>query len=169
MKVGDLITLYDYSYWANRQLMASLDRLTEEEFIRIIGGGHNSIRETLVHMMSAEWGWLGRCGGPPRGPRLNPADFPTIHSVRQTWETIEGHVRLFLDSLSDGDLQRTVSYRNDRDEELTMRLGELMHHAANHGVHHRGQISLMLRMLGKPPKDIDLLIYFAEKRGVVGW
>jgi hypothetical protein len=32
-----------------------------------LAGGHASIRNTLVHAMSAEWGWMGRFGGPRRG------------------------------------------------------------------------------------------------------
>lgn len=169
MKVSDLITLYDYNYWANARLMARLEGLSEEDLTRTIGGGHNSIGGTLVHMMSAEWGWLERCGGPPRGPRLNPANFPTLDSIRPRYRTIETHVRTFLASLSDGDLERMVSLRNDRGDELSMPVGELMHHAANHSVHHRGQVTMMLRMLGRSPDDTDILLYYAEKRGVVGW
>jgi uncharacterized damage-inducible protein DinB len=37
-----------------------------------------------------------------------------------------------------------------------------MQHAANHGVHHRGQISLLLRMLGYSPDNFDILFYYAE-------
>jgi hypothetical protein len=29
-------------------------------------------------------GWLDRCGGPERGPRLTPTDYPTVESVRLT-------------------------------------------------------------------------------------
>jgi uncharacterized damage-inducible protein DinB len=42
--------------------------------------------------------------------------------------------------------------------------GELMQHAAIHGTHHRGQVALLLRLLG--PGNFDMLFYFAEKRGV---
>jgi uncharacterized damage-inducible protein DinB len=40
-----------------------------------------------------------------------------------------------------------------------------MQHAANHGVHHRGQGAL----LGYVPGDLDLLYYYADKRGVPAW
>lgn len=169
MVISDLITMYDYNYWANGRLMATLERLSEDEFTRTIGGGHDSIRRTLVHIMSAEWGWLGRCGGPPRGPSLNPSDFPTVESIRDRWDKIENNVRRFLARLSDADLENKVSYCNDVGDELWMPLGELMQHAANHSVHHRGQISLMMRMLGHAPEETDLLLYFAERRGLTGW
>jgi uncharacterized damage-inducible protein DinB len=34
-----------------------------------------------------------------------------------------------------------------------------MQHGANHGVHHRGQVALLLRALGFVPGNFDLLIY----------
>jgi uncharacterized damage-inducible protein DinB len=44
-----------------------------------------------------------------------------------------------------------------------MPVGELLQHAANHGVHHRGQVSLLLRLLGYNPDNFDILFYYAEK------
>ena len=123
----------------------------------------------MVHVLSAEAGWLERCGGPKRGPRLNPDDFPTVEFLMQAWGRVEGHVREFLAKLKDEDLARNAEYVNDRAEKRFMPLGELMQHAANHGVHHRGQVGLLLRLLGHAPGNFDILIYYADKRGVPAW
>ena len=42
----------------------------------------------------------------------------------------------------------------------SMRLGALMQHAAVHGVHHRGQVAMLLRMLDRVPGNVDMLIYY---------
>ena len=68
MTVADLVRLFDYSYWANRRLLGTIAQLAPDQFTQEIGGSYGSIRNTLVHIMSAEWGWLDRCGGPARGP-----------------------------------------------------------------------------------------------------
>lgn len=169
MNVDDLRSRYDYGRWANERLMSAIERLTPQEFTKDIGAGKGSIRNTLVHIMSAEAGWLARCGGPQRGARLNPRDFPTLGSVRDARNQVDQQVNEFLASLTDEDLQRKITYSLDGKDNLKGILGEMMEHAANHGVHHRGQVSFMLRMLGQSPKDIDLLMYYAEKRGTIAW
>jgi len=45
-------------------------------------------------------------------------------------------------------------------------LGELLHHATVHGVHHRGQVSLLLRSLGLTPGNVDILLYYGERHGL---
>jgi len=169
MTVRDLELLYDYGYWANRRLLDAMAQLAPEQFTQPVAGSYGSIRNTMVHVLSAEAGWLERCGGPRRGPRLNPSDFPTIDSVTQAWSRVEAHVRAFLATLSDDDLVRNAEYATDRSASVSMPLGELMQHAATHGVHHRGQVALLLRELGFTPGNFDILFYYAEKRGVPAW
>src|SRR5512140_2361722 len=103
----DLRALYDYGYWANRKLLDAVSQLTPEQFTQSVVGSYGSVRNTLVHVLSAEWGWLDRCGGPTRGPALMAADYPTVASLIDRWGQVEGHVRTFLADLNDDDLNRT--------------------------------------------------------------
>lgn len=105
------------------------------------------------------------CGGAKRGTALNPADYPDLESVTATWSKVEGYVREFLRTLKDADLASNVEYLTENGKRA-MPLGELMHHGANHAVHHRGQVALLLRLLGYTPGNFDILFYYAEKRGV---
>jgi uncharacterized damage-inducible protein DinB len=165
MTVEDLQTLFDYGYWANGKLFAVMSELTPEQFTQPVADNHGSIRNTMVHMLSAEWGWLDRCGGPARGAPLNPADFWTAATVVDTWKRVEASMREFLSKLGDDDLARNVEFAIGGTDKRIMPVGELLQHAANHGAHHRGQVSLLLRLLGFNPDNYDLLFYFAEKRG----
>ena len=166
MTVKDLEVLYDYGYWANRKLFDVISHLTPEQFTQAVAGSYGSIRNTMVHVLSAEWGWLSRCGGPERGPALKPGDYPAVESLVETWGKVEGYVREFLSKLKDEDLARHAEYMNPRGEKRSMPLGELMQHAASHGVHHRGQVALLLRVLGYAPGNFDVLFYYSDKRGV---
>jgi uncharacterized damage-inducible protein DinB len=156
MTVNDLETLFDYGYWANKKLFQAMSELTPEQFIQPLADNHGSIRNTMVHMLSAEWGWLDRCGGSARGAPLNPADFPTAATIIDTWKTVEASMREFLSTLRDDDLARNVEFAIGGTDKRTMPVGELLQHAATHGVHHRGQVSLLLRLLGYDPEIFDL-------------
>jgi uncharacterized damage-inducible protein DinB len=164
MTAKDLQELYDYGYWANRRLFDGLSQLTSEEFTRPVAGSYGSIRNTLVHAVSAEWGWLDRCGGARREARLNPDDFPTLQSVIDVWSTVEGHVREFLSALTDADTSRTVEFSLGGPEKHAMAVGDLMHHAAIHAIHHRGQVALLTRMLAHSAGNFDALFYYSDKR-----
>jgi uncharacterized damage-inducible protein DinB len=163
MTVLDLETLFDYGFWANRKLFVVVAQLPPDQFTRTVDGSHGSIRNTLVHMLSAEWGWLARCGGLERGAALNAADYPTAESLAATWNKVETHLRAFLSTLRDADLARDVEFVLGGTEKWCMPLGELLQHAATHGVHHRGQVSLLLRLLGHNPENFDILLYHAER------
>ena len=158
MRVADLARLYDYGYWANAKLFPVIAQLTPEQFTQDLAGSYGSIRNTLVHTMSAEWGWLDRCGGPPRGAKLDPANYPTLDSVGETWRKVEGYMREFLAGLRDDNLDREIEFALGGPPQR-MRLGDLLQHGAIHAVHHRGQVALLLRMMGVTPGNFDLLFY----------
>lgn len=159
--VSELRTLYDYGYWANGRLFEVASKLTEDEFTRAVTGSYGSVRNTLVHILSAEWGWLDRCGGSPRGPALVAADYPTFDSLHSRWQEVEAHVREFLSDLRDEDLRKVIEF-SFGGPKYAMPLGELMQHAAIHGVHHRGQVALLLRVLGRVPGNFDILYYYEQ-------
>jgi uncharacterized damage-inducible protein DinB len=165
MTVDDLRRRYDYGYWANRKLFHVMEQMTTEQFTQAVAGSYGSVRNTMVHVLSAEWGWLERCGGEPRGPQLSADDYSNVAALAEAWATVERHVRTFLDTLRDEDLARLVEFVVPRGGgRRIMSVGELLQHAANHAVHHRGQVALLIRLLGYTPGNFDLLIYDAEKR-----
>jgi uncharacterized damage-inducible protein DinB len=159
---AELLRLFDYGYWANEKLFEVVSRLTDEEFTRDVGGSYGSVRNTLVHVLSAEWGWLERCGGPPRGPKLQADAFPTFNALRERWEIVERQMRAFIATLSDADLARVIEFQFPGDDARALPLGALLQQGALHGIHHRGQVALLLRLLGHAPGNFDVLFYDIE-------
>src|SRR3954451_6210972 len=111
MTTKNLRASYEYDGWANGRLLAVISQLTPEQFTRDVAGAYGSVRNTMVHIYSAQWGWLDRCGGATRGDRLDPADYPTIESLSALWTTIEVHLDDFLSRLTDEDLARNVDFQ----------------------------------------------------------
>lgn len=161
MTVKDIQEIYDYGHWADRKLLEAVSALSPEEFTRSVGGSYGSVRNTVVHAISAEWGWLERCGGPPRGARLKPEDYPTFVSVVDLSRKVEGYARDFLVKLTDADLTRVVEFTLAGSDVHRMTMEQMLRHAAIHSVHHRGQAALLTRMLGHAPGNFDALFYYA--------
>ncbi len=161
--LGELKRRFDYNYWANQKIFAVVRQLTPEQFTRNVAGSYGSVRNTLVHMMSAEWGWIDRCGGPSRPAQLKADDYTAFDSVVEQWAIVEGYAREFLGRLTDDDLSRIVEFTLGPTGKRAMLVGELLQHASTHGVHHRGQVALLLRVLGVAPGNFDLLFYDAER------
>ncbi len=159
--LADLRSLFAYGAWANARLFGAMADLPADDFARPLGGGEASLRSTLVHAMSAEWGWTDRCGGPARGPALVPDDFPTVAAVRTQWLAVESHVRTFLDGLAPDDVHRPVTFALGGGPAQAHPLGALMRHGALHSIHHRAQASLLLRLLGRSAGNIDYLFFLA--------
>jgi uncharacterized damage-inducible protein DinB len=158
MRRDDLRRLFDYHYWATHELLAVVAPLTPDEFTRDVAGSYGSVRNTLVHVMSAEWGWIDRCGGTPRGERLQAERYPTPESLVEEWTRVEGYARDFLAAVSEEQLAGEVEFRFGGPPRSLPRR-ELLLHCIVHAVHHRGQVSLLLRELGKVPGNFDLLYW----------
>jgi len=93
---------------------------------------------------------------------LKPEDFPTLESISSYWAAQEGRLRTFLDGLSDADLSREFEFTVPIFTfSRIMSVGAVLHHAAIHSVHHRGQVMLLVRALGHVPADVDILFYYA--------
>ena len=83
MNVTDIQTLYAYNRWANERLFSALDKLNERQFTAAIQSSFPSIRETVFHILFAEWLWLKRWQGTsPRSTLADPDASPA------TWSTL---------------------------------------------------------------------------------
>ena len=130
--VKDLQALYDYSYWANRKIFDVLARLTQEEFTHQVAGSFGSVRNTMVHMMSAEWGWLDRSGGAQRGPALVATNYPTVASLVDQWRQVESwefYARVSSDPEGQVDVDQLREFSSGGPA-YSMRRGDLLQHAA---------------------------------------
>jgi uncharacterized damage-inducible protein DinB len=152
--------LYLYNHWANQRVLASVTPLSGEQFTRDMGNSFGSVRDTVAHILGAEWIWLERWLG--RSPRalLPASDFPTVAAIGERWATVEQDRNRFIQSLTPAQLQEPVAYINTRGQDFTYPLWQQMAHVANHSTYHRGQVTTLLRQLGAEPQNTDFLTYY---------
>ena len=160
--IGEVIrSLYRYNDWANRRILDTSARVTPAQLLEGGGAGVDSIRDTLVHTMGAQWVYLERWQG--RSPRafFDAASFPDLDAIRARWDGIERDTRAFVAALTDADLARVVEYTNMQGERWAYPLWQQMIHQVNHATQHRSEAAVMLTKLGHSPDWLDLL-YFVD-------
>ncbi len=155
-------SLYQYNVWANHRILIAVSKLTAEQFLARAGTSYPSVRDTLVHTMSAEWIWLSRWKGSSPNAMFEAADFPKLQSIQTRWATIEVETQQFIDQLNPLQLGEVVSYVNTRGKKWSYPLWQQMIHQVNHATQHRSEVAAILTHFGCSPGDMDYLVYQDE-------
>ena len=151
--------LYRYNAWANSRVLDAVSGLDQEAFTRDLGSSYPSVRDTLLHLVSAEWIWLERWKGVSPKAMLHASDFPNFDAVSARWSAVEREQRSFVDAVTEEQLPAVVRYVNLKGEASQYPLWRQMAHVVNHSTYHRGQLTTMLRQLGARPVSTDLLMF----------
>jgi uncharacterized damage-inducible protein DinB len=151
--------LFDYHYWARDRQLDACATLNQEQFLHPLESSFSSVRDTLAHLVGAEWLYLERWRGRPPRSMLPSEEFPTLQAVRERWREIERQLRDYLAGLSDRALGQPTHYTNLKGQAKTFLLWQTMYHLLNHQSYHRGQITTLLRMLGASPVPVDFYVY----------
>src|SRR3984957_7786712 len=174
MNKDDIQLLFEYDRWANKSVLQAASTLSGEQFTRDLGGSFGSVRDTLVHIISGEWGWLtiwkeraltsafvtdlwARIG-----VTFDPKAYCDIAAVQMKWAEVEKEQIDFVNSLTDESLQTMLPVRATH-----LGLGHLMQHMANHSTYHRGQVSMMTRQLGAVPVATDFARFLLVGRSEI--
>ena len=159
----DILTMYDYNAWANERALGAAGALSPEQFLQDLGNSFPSVRDTLAHILGAEWIWLRRWQGESPSKGLPAADSPTVASLKDRFAALDRERRAFLDTLPEERLAQPFSYRDMAGNAHSLRLVDSLQHLANHGTYHRGQITTMLRQLGAKPVGTDMSRFYLDR------
>ncbi len=165
MNRQDIETLYAYNAWATGRTLDAAAALTLEQLMKDLGNSFPSIRDTLAHILNAEWLWLKRWQGESPRAGLPAGDYPTVASLRDGFARVEADRRQFLTGVPDARLAAPFTYHDLQGVERRLILIQALQHVVNHGTYHRGQITTMLRQLGAAPVSTDLSRFYMEVKG----
>jgi len=164
MTRADLLVLWEFNEWARERMLGAIRALTPEQFSRPLGSSFASVRDTAVHLYSAEWVWYMRCHGESPTAPLAAEDFPDLPAIEAPWRDLAGKWRVFLGALdADGHL-RDVDYRQMNGQAFRSPVWHIVQHLVNHGTYHRGQVTTLLRQLGATAAGTDLIAFHRERR-----
>lgn len=138
---------YRYNAWANRTIIASLEKqvISDEKILSIMG-----------HLVSANFIWLNRFKGLPK----SEYKLWGTYTLAQLHEMVEEADRLWMAYVESEDYKgRLLKYHNYTDNYFENEIEQIMIHLVNHGSYHRGQVALLMRQKGHEPVNTDYITY----------
>lgn len=163
MNLQDILTVYDYNYWANKRILAMSAKVTQEQFDKPASFPYGGLRGTLVHILDTERGWRNLLQyNDLTLPDLDIKDFPTQAALQERWVQEEHEMRAYLAGLRDEDLVARFKYTNSAGEPRSRILWHCLLHVVNHGTQHRGEAAALLTEYGQSPGDLDFTLFLSE-------
>ncbi|HYP08575.1 MAG TPA: DinB family protein [Bryobacteraceae bacterium] len=156
-----LVLQLDYTRWANEHSLEAARALSEEELTRDLGNSYGGVLGTLLHIFHADRVWLSRLEGRPRATMADEGESWTLPSLAVAWADIAERYRAWASNVTDA--QAILEYKNLAGKPGSLPLWQVIMHVVNHGTYHRGQITTMVRQLGKPPISTDLHIFYLTR------
>lgn len=147
-----------YNQWMNEKIYACSAELSDEQRKRDMGAFFGSIHRTLNHLYLGDQAWMERLAGEPVTMK-SPADVP-FDDFTELWnarramdQRIARWAEQLTNAFTDGVFRfRSVTYQRD----IEMPGWAAVVQVFNHQTHHRGQVTTLLKQLGKDPGPTDL-------------
>ncbi len=158
--------LYEYNRWANDRIFNAISKLSPQQYTMDIRSSYGAVRDTMVHIIWAEWIWLMRLEGTSPKALWLPSDFPEVSTLRQRWNEIRRRQLEFICGITGESLNSAITYINTQGECFTYSLWQIILHIVNHSTYHRGQITTMLRQIDAEPVATDFLVFYDMTSGL---
>ncbi len=163
MTLPEILEIVRYNCWANRQVFGASVGLTLEQQETYVASSFASIRETLAHVVGAEWYWLHIWIGDIATANSPLNRHPSVMELQTQLSAIESQRETLLEAYQQEDLEKIVPYR-DSEGEFSVRLERSICHMVNHSTYHRGQTTTQFRQLGLTPPNTDFTRYLRQGR-----
>ena len=143
-----------FSHWdqVHKDTLAVMDRFSEGDlgFVPVKGGW--CVGQIMVHIAEAEEGWFGTIAQNnhdswPKG--INFENYPTKADIKALLVDTHHRTMKYLETLSMDDLEVVVS-----SEWGNFSIRFIIWHVLEHEIHHRGELSLILGILGRDGLDV---------------
>jgi uncharacterized damage-inducible protein DinB len=166
MEPNEIKTIFDYNFWAFERVWECISQISDEQFLEEIDYSTGSVRNIVVHIMSANRNWISRLQGIEMPPRLVFEDFDSLSNAKAKWDELQKELLNYLVSLNQEQLDETINWELPaRGLKLSNLRWEILLHVANHATDHRAQILAILHHhFHVQTVEQDMIIYLAERK-----
>ena len=144
-----------FGHWTSvrKGLYQALDLLADEQLDFVPREGLWSLGHVARHIANAEEGWFRHIvtGELEEWPRdYTAADYPTVDAVKLLLQEVHSRTATYLKGVTAADVDQRIQL--SWGPEVTLRW--VIWHVLEHEIHHRGEIYLMLGLVGLEAPDV---------------
>jgi uncharacterized damage-inducible protein DinB len=149
-----LPNFFEYNLWANLRLLEACASLSDEQLDTTTIGTYGTIRETLMHMLAAEEGYVRHFTGTAPTPRLKDLTaFPGFDELRRR---AEQSGKGLIGIAEHGNLDQIFQLDGGTYECPAI---IVLIQALDHAIDHRSQIATLLSQQAIQPPELDAWSY----------
>ncbi len=146
------IQLFHHWEQVRADLISTIEKFSDDELAFAPCERSWPVGKIMLHIAECEDHWLHAVVRHELEPpvRYALADYPTKAAIKEVLNIAHSRTAGYLDSLDMADLQTTYQTRFGE----TFSLYWIIWHVLEHEIHHRGELSLALGMLGREGLDV---------------
>ena len=153
-----------YNSWADQKAVDWLSQITDEQWEQVNVSSFSSIRQTAVHIASAEKIWIDFWTGAADPVYLSASFKGTKNELLEIWKAAASGIEIFIKNHPEEDLMRPVSFIYPNGNTGQMPYYQTFAHIVNHSTYHRGQLVTLLRQAGYDQfSSLDLATYYIRQ------
>ena len=149
-----------YTAWASARLVEAASKLTPAELTHDFKTSEKSVVGTLAHTFAADRVWWHRVNGTVPAKFIDPEKDFLLETLQTEWPALLAQWEQFIAAKDESALAGKIEYKDLKGNPYGTPLWQIVLHLVNHGTHHRGQASGMIRSLGHTPPPLDLIAYY---------
>lgn len=143
-----------FSHWdqVRMELLATIDKFGDDELTYSPTKSSWPAGKIMLHIGHAEDHWFryGIQREISSSQQYELTAYPTKEAIKASLAEIHDRTEAYLATLSMADLEQEIEMPwNER-----LKLGWIVWHVLEHEIHHRGELSLMLGLLGREGLDV---------------
>jgi len=153
-----------YNSWADQKAIDWLCQITDEQWEQVNISSFSSIRQTAVHIASAEKIWIDFWTGSADPVYLSANFTGTKSELLAIWKAASNGLETFIIAHPAENLNQPVSFIYPNGNIGQMPYYQTFAHIINHSTYHRGQLVTLLRQAGYDQfSSVDLATYYITK------
>ena len=143
-----------FSHWdqIRADLLVIIDKFSDDELSIVPVRGGWPLGIIMLHIGEAEEGWFRYViqREIDHWPIFELEDYPTKEAIKTLLTEIHDRTEAYLATLSLADLEQEIEPQKG---EQNFKLGWIIWHVLEHEIHHRGELSFILGLLGREGLD----------------